>query len=117
MHINEYQALARRTSGFLNNDTDLMTANFTANINCAALGLAGEAGELADYIKKIIYHGHMLSTDKVIEELGDIVWYVAEMASALQLSLDDIAQHNISKLQLRYPAGFSQLASIERGNH
>jgi NTP pyrophosphatase (non-canonical NTP hydrolase) len=81
--------------------------------NCA-LGLTGEAGELADYLKKVLYHGHEIQRGKVQDELGDLLWYVAAVASIYELSLDVIAQCNIAKLTVRYPNGFSREDSRRR---
>lgn len=85
-----------------------------ARLLVAALGLAGESGEFADGIKKIVRHGHFLSREKLIEELGDVLWYVAEAASAVGVNLSDVAAQNIAKLQKRYPSGFSEEASRNR---
>lgn len=79
-----------------------------------ALGLAGEAGEVADYIKKVVAHGHPLDSEKLAQELGDVLWYLVVTADALGFSLDEIASQNITKLRKRYPQGFHHQASIER---
>lgn len=82
-----------------------------------ALGLAGESGEVADIVKKHIGHGHPLdnaSLEKIAEELGDVLWYVAAMASHLGFDLNEIAALNLEKLQRRYPGGFSADRSINR---
>lgn len=79
-----------------------------------ALGLAGEAGEVADIIKKHVHHTHPLDVDKVNDELGDVLWYVSVMATECGLSLDDIAHNNCVKLAERYPEGFSPERSINR---
>ncbi len=71
------------------------------------LGLVGEAGEVADLIKKWCYHDHELDQQKVIKEIGDILFYVALTAVAMQIDLADVAQQNIDKLTLRYPNGFN----------
>ncbi len=80
----------------------------------AAMGLTGEAGEADDYLKKVLFHGHQLDRDKIGKELGDVLWYVAEAATALGLSLDLIAQGNIAKLEARYGGQFSTEKSINR---
>lgn len=80
----------------------------------AALGLAGEAGEVVDLIKKVEGHGHALDPAKLAEELGDLLWYVAEVASCYGLDLAAIAAGNIAKLERRYPEGFTPAASIAR---
>lgn len=78
------------------------------------LGLAGEAGEVADLIKKIAFHGHPLDRDKLMDEMGDVLWYLALAAEVLGMSLDEIANRNIDKLWERYPAGFDSVRSRER---
>lgn len=83
-------------------------------INLVMLGLNGEAGQAADYWKKIKYHGHQMDKDKIIHELGDVLWYLAIGAHALGISLDDIAFENIKKLSLRYPNGWDNNRSINR---
>ena len=72
-----------------------------------ALGLNGEAGEIAELIKKWAWHGKPLDHEKIKDELSDLLWYVADLASACNLNLDEIAQHNVEKLQRRYPDGFT----------
>ena len=106
MEMNEYQGLAQRTA-----NTDLDKGQRLAN---GALGLAGEAGEAADLIKKHLYHGHGLNTEKLKSELGDILWYVATLSRTLGLDLDEIATQNVAKLRARYPEGFSSEHSINR---
>lgn len=80
-----------------------------------ALGLAGEAGEVADYVKKHIFHNHPFDKDSITDELGDILWYIALFCYALDESLESILKKNIAKLVSRYPNGFSSERSINRG--
>jgi NTP pyrophosphatase (non-canonical NTP hydrolase) len=80
----------------------------------AGLGLAGEAGEVADQLKKTLGHGHPFNPERLMLELGDALWYIADLASCLNVSLETIAQMNIDKLRKRYPIGFSTEASINR---
>ncbi len=80
----------------------------------ACLGLAGEAGEFNDAIKKVIYHGHNPDTEKLTFELGDILWYISLACYALDLELDEVAIKNIDKLTKRYPKGFTSKDSINR---
>lgn len=77
------------------------------------LGLAGEAGECADIIKKVLHHGTELDKVHLIKELGDVLWYVSLGCEMLEVSLDDVMQINIDKLWERYPEGFS----VERSNN
>ena len=72
----------------------------------AALGLAGEAGEVVELIKKARFHGKPYDTEAIKKELGDVLWYVNQMAHAHGLSLEEIAQANVAKLRARYPNGF-----------
>ncbi|MCC1487994.1 nucleoside triphosphate pyrophosphohydrolase family protein [Bacillus tropicus] len=115
--LNDYQEATLRT---WNNKTD-----FGGRVSNAALGLTGEAGEVADIVKKAIYHGHGFqpshgpgeedgNTHKLALELGDIMYYVSIMAHEMGYTLQDIAEMNIAKLAKRYPDGFSREASQAR---
>lgn len=79
-----------------------------------AIGLAGEAGETIDMIKKVEGHGHPLDREKLANELGDVLWYIAALCSYYRLDMDRVATGNIAKIRKRYPDGFSQDASINR---
>ncbi|MGM9857954.1 MAG: nucleoside triphosphate pyrophosphohydrolase family protein [Bacilli bacterium] len=79
------------------------------------LGLAGESGECADIVKKHLFQGHDLNQEKLMDELGDVLWYIAITAKGLGYSLEDIAKHNYDKLSARYPLGhFRAEDSINR---
>ena len=78
------------------------------------LGLTGEAGEAVDNLKKALYHGHDLDLDNLKKEMGDCLWYLANLAEALDFDLGEVAVLNIDKLEKRYPIGFSEEASINR---
>ncbi|MDB4278917.1 nucleoside triphosphate pyrophosphohydrolase family protein [Deltaproteobacteria bacterium] len=106
LKLDEYQKLAGRTINPEQSHRD--------NLGNFALGLTGEAGETGDYIKKHLYHGHDLDPEVVKSELGDVLWYVAALATAVGLDLSDVAQGNVDKLKKRYPEGFSQAASKAR---
>jgi len=107
MTLDDYQLLALRTLG--SRPPEQQLAN-------AALGLAGEAGEVADAIKKHLFHGRPLDRDAVVRELGDCLWYVATMAAAIGASLDEVGATNVDKLRRRYPDGFSSEASLRRAD-
>lgn len=79
-----------------------------------ALGLAGEAGEVADLLKKSLFHGHQVDPATLRKELGDVLWYIAALATMSGLTLEEIAAANIEKLRRRYPQGFSEAASRAR---
>ena len=80
----------------------------------ALFGLAGEVVELCDHYKKYMHQGHDLDYDHMAEEAGDVMWYLAEIADALGLTLEEIARRNIDKLLKRYPEGFDTERSINR---
>lgn len=106
LNLNQYQALAQRTSG--------AGGDGERRLIIAALGLTGEAGEFANMVKKLTAHGHEIPLETLADELGDVLWYVAEAASTCGLQLGDIAQQNVDKLRARYPEGFSEERSINR---
>ncbi len=108
MDLDTYQELAART---IRAET---TWSFEQRLAGWALGITGEGGEIADYLKKVIYHGHPLDRDKLADELGDLLWYVAALATHTGLALGDIAQGNVDKLRKRYPDGFSEADSLRR---
>ena len=78
------------------------------------MGLCGESGEVIDIVKKHLHQGHALDREKLIKELGDVAWYLAEIATALNVSLEDVLEGNIQKLRQRYPEGFDTEKSIHR---
>lgn len=69
--------------------------------------MLGEAGEVIELLKKCLGHGHDLDLEKLKKELGDILWYIARIASKNNLLMSEVLQSNIDKLKLRYPNGFS----------
>lgn len=80
----------------------------------AVMGLTGEAGECIDIVKKHLFQGHDLNENHLIEELGDVLWYLTEASYALGYSLEDVAEINLQKLDRRYPEGFDSERSINR---
>ena len=78
------------------------------------MGLCGESGEVIDIVKKHLAQGHELDRDKLIKELGDVAWYLAETTTALDVDLEEVLAGNIAKLKARYPEGFSAERSINR---
>ena len=103
---NEYQRLAMTTL-----NPDLSKKDILIN---GVMGLCGESGEAIDIVKKHLHQGHPLDREKLIKELGDIAWYLAETAYALDISLDKVLENNIDKLKARYPDGFDTKKSIHR---
>lgn len=78
------------------------------------MGLCGESGEVIDLVKKHLHQGHALDKQKLAKELGDVAWYLAETAFALDLSLEEVLRGNLEKLKKRYPAGFDTERSQNR---
>lgn len=110
MTINEYQTAALRTA----QTEELTHVELVMN---AALGLCGESGEVADMIKKFRFQGHMLRRDSLAKELGDVAWYLAVGAYAIDYDLETILQMNVDKLKARYPDGFSTDRSLHRAEN
>lgn len=79
-----------------------------------ALGLVGEAGEVAELVKKDLGHGRRMSREELVKELGDVLWYLTRMALLVGSSLEEVATKNANKLATRYPEGFSHEASRAR---
>ena len=105
MTLNDYQKAAERTSG-----------NLTSwdKVRNGCYGLNGEAGECIDILKKTEFQGHDFDPMKMVDELGDVLWYVAQLATGLGVTLEYVAQHNVDKLLARYPDGFDSEKSIHR---
>ena len=106
MDFAEYQEAATRTKRSYKNK------NF--GLAVYSMGLAGEAGETVDYLKKVVGHDHDIEMSVVEKELGDVLWYVAALCDELGLDMSNVAQRNVDKLKKRYPEGFSADASRNR---
>lgn len=91
--LNAYQTEALRTAGG------------RLDVVMSALGLAGEAGEYVEKVKKRVFHDRDIPASDFISELGDVLWYVAYAAACQGCTLQDVANANVRKLRARYPAG------------
>ena len=89
MYLSQYQAKAKETAIYPEDKA----------LEYLALGLTGEAGEVANKVKKVIRDGS--SPDNIIHELGDVLWYLAMLSTELGYSLDTIADKNLWKLANR----------------
>lgn len=105
MNFDEYQALARRTQNPELNDKD--------RLEHALFGCMSELGEIAGIYQKA-HQGHKVYYGEVVKELGDLLWFCAELADCIEVNLDDVAKANIEKLKIRYPGGFTAKDSLER---
>lgn len=122
----EYVELAMRTNDGKSSDRvinkindncflsgeDLIIPDVGGVLN-GCLGLAGEAGETLDMIKKWVFHEKDLDLVHFKRELGDVMWYVAMICHSMEINLDEILQTNVDKLKARYPEGFDTV----RANH
>ena len=106
MTPNEYQKLAMTTLNPALSKQDVLVNG--------VMGLCGESGEAIDIVKKHLHQGHPLDKEALIKELGDISWYLAETATALEIDLEEVFSRNIGKLKNRYPEGFSAENSQNR---
>lgn len=107
MQMDEYQALAARTRKDMKYEDAL--AHFT-------LGCCSEVGELASTIKAFLYYGKALDRANVLEELGDTLWFLSQLADTLDMPLDTVARANIEKLRLRYPSKYSDAHALARAD-
>lgn len=105
MNIVEYQKKSVRTMLFDEN----------TSVHCC-MGISGEAGEVIDLIKKSVYYGKPLDKTKVSEEIGDLMFYIVNLATSYNLSMSDILKNNVKKLELRFPNGFSKEDAIRRND-
>ena len=107
MTFEEYQRAARRTQ-----NTDL--TGHARKLH-ALHGLAGEVGEIHGLFQKV-YQGHSMDYDALRHEIGDLLWFVAELCDVCRWEMGDVASENIEKLRRRYPCGFSAARSVNRTN-
>lgn len=100
MEFGEYQKLARKTA---------LYSGAGNNFAYPALGLCGEAGEVAEKIKRVVRDGRREVSEsekkEISKEIGDVLWYLANLASELDLNFGDIARDNIAKLKSRQERG------------
>ncbi len=106
MNVNDYQKEAMTLLNPALTEKDVLMN--------ALMGLCGESGEAIDLMKKHLYQGHDMDKEKLVKELGDIAWYLAEAATGLNIDLSEVLQRNLDKLHARYPQGFSTERSMHR---
>jgi NTP pyrophosphatase (non-canonical NTP hydrolase) len=108
VELSDYQRLSRSTAKYPRREA----------LTYPALGLAGEAGEFADHAKKVIRDDGGEVTpqrrEAMAKELGDVLWYVAQLASELDLELEQVAQDNLEKLASRMERGVLSGSGDER---
>ena len=105
MQMNEYQKAAARTM-----NKELYREQQAYH---AMHGMVGEIGEFHSLYQKS-YQGHVIDMAHLKKELGDLLWFIAEYCTAMDWTLEEVAQMNIDKLKARYPEGFSEDKSLNR---
>jgi NTP pyrophosphatase (non-canonical NTP hydrolase) len=107
LNFKEYQEGVLRTAN--------QNGTLEENKMNAALGL-GEAGEVQNIIKKELFHGHPEDRMAILDELGDMLYYIAWTADLYLIDLELVAQYNHDKLKARYPEGFDKEKSLHRAS-
>ena len=105
MTLHEYQRLARRTQ-------NRELTGFARKMH-ALHGMAGEVGEIHGIFQKQ-YQGHNVVRDALIDEMGDLMWFIAELSDVIGITLEEVCKRNIEKLKKRYPEGFDEDRSVHR---
>lgn len=94
--------------------------DFESAVGTSGLGIAGEAGEIADLTKKVLFHGMEWNEEtrqKMIKELSDVMWYAAFLARVvLNVTIEEVIQANVDKLNARYKAGFTTEEFLAKEN-
>lgn len=118
MDGNTYQILAMRTND--NHNIDRLIKNIdeprytTGDLLNGVLGLTGEAGEVADLVKKGIFHEKGIDIEHLKRECGDVLWYLAMICDSVGITLNEVMQTNVDKLLARYPNGFDTYLANHR---
>lgn len=108
MTPDEYQKLAMTTRCSQSNPLDRLSVQpHGCEMLHAVIGLTGEVGELASAIEKFAYYKQDLDKGNLIEEIGDCLWYLAELCESLNITLESAMLGNIAKLKSRYPNKFN----------
>ena len=108
MEIKEFQDISFRTM-----PKNLWFPDILVNM---CMGISGESGEVIDLFKKHLFQGHSLDKKKVAEEIGDLMFYIVNLCTLLDLDMRVVLQGNVDKLKKRYPNGFEVEKSINRGD-
>ncbi|MGY4790174.1 nucleoside triphosphate pyrophosphohydrolase family protein [Pediococcus pentosaceus] len=95
MEFNEYQRTANKT----------LFGNEQVLTNCA-LGLAGESGQVVNLVKNYTFRGANLDKEQLTKEMGDVLWYLSQVAEWADIPFDEVAKRNIATLEKRYPGNF-----------
>jgi NTP pyrophosphatase (non-canonical NTP hydrolase) len=105
MESQEYRKACWKTAGNFDKEKHL---------SMLGMGIAGEAGEITDSLKKAIFQGHDLDVDKLAEEVGDLMYYVELLLDTIGVSTEIDYKKNVEKIERRYPNGFEPERSKNR---
>lgn len=116
---NEYQLLSNRTAKTsVEHAYSVINAienkPAIARVLISALKLNSESGELADALVKHLAYGQTLDVENIVEECGDLLWYIADILTALDYDISEVMVKNIDKLRIRYPEKFTEKDAVER---
>lgn len=106
MEIKEFQEKSKRTFNW--------EVPYKMQLLNCCLGISGESGEINDIIKKSVFQGHQMDVEHVKEEIGDVMFYIVNLATVMGLDMGDILESNYLKLKQRFPNGFNVQDSIKR---
>ena len=112
--MNYQQEALRTLSAKFIVDENEKSEKVTPDLLHGAIGIATEAGELLDALKRSIYYGQPLDRTNLVEELGDLEWYMAILREALGVTQGEVQRINIEKLRARYPEKFTSLHALHR---
>jgi len=88
--------------------------SYLGKLGMGGMGLAGEAGEVCDLLKKTIFYNKDLDREKLIQELGDVRWYMEYLMILADTTIEEVERVNVEKLTTRYPNGYSNEAAVAR---
>lgn len=94
--------------------SEIWTGSADEKVCMLCMGLAGESGEIVDYFKKMLFHKHPFNKEKLIKELGDMMWYFVGLLDFFKIDIEDVFEKNIAKLNKRYPNGWNTADSIKK---
>ena len=106
MNFQTYREQRKRTETWIGNADEKLCM--------LCMGLAGESGEIIDYLKKMLFHKHPFDKEKLIKEMGDMMWYFVGLLDFFKIDIEDVFNKNIKKLQQRYPNGWNAEDSFKR---
>lgn len=110
MNSQEYIQQALRTES-INSHQDPILSD---RVEHAIFGMVTESGELLDVIKKSKYYQKPVDRARLIEEVGDVMWYLAVFADAMGISFEEMWEKNLAKLKVRYPEKFNETKALNR---